>query len=443
MVALVIAMIAALPRKCNPPTQWYQGGVIYEIFPASFSDSNGDMIGDFIGITQRLDYLESLGIRAVRLNSIFATPNYPEDYRNFSSFKTIAKPLGTLEEFTLMSKNLHVRNISIVLDLHLDPVLRNNHQDSLNVVDEAIAYWLDYGVDGFYLKDVHHYVEREDFVQSLRNWKRLVGPDKAIMVNSKTLDAIPKKYLYVLLNNVDLIDIQLQIEAGAESVTHQIESALNGTLFSKSSMPWILWSLSDEDSVRLTNRLPMGNATLGATLLQLMLPGTPSVFYGDEIGLQQVYDPEGEREDLRHLHQFVVMEWEDRKFSKSNVLPWMHGETTKKSFEQKKLVAKMINLRNDSPAVYINSVVKDGDSKASAQVKYAQRDLLVIQRWYPRRKSYVVVSNLGTTLISSDLSKLLYSGQVVVGPRPDSVSESILFDDVSLWPGESVVIALD
>lgn len=241
---------------------------------------------------------------------------------------------------------------------------------------------------------------------------------------------------------MDLINIKLQIETGATKVSQHIESALNGTLFSKPGMPWIHWTLGDEHSTRLTNRLAMGNATLGATLLQLMLPGTASLFYGDEIGLQQISDPTNERKDLTHLHQFASMAWPDGKFSKSKVLPWMHGEITKKTFEQAKVISKMIQLRGDSPAIYVNAVNKDGETKASAEVKYSQMDLLVLQRWYPRRRSYVVVSNLGTSLISSDLSKLLYSGEIVVGPRFDSVSESISFTDVSLWPGESVVIVL-
>lgn len=430
-------------------TQWYQGSVMYEIFPASFADSNGDMIGDFRGILERADYLESLGVRAIRLNSIFSSPNYPEDYKNFSSLVEVAKPLGSTADFEALTTNLGLKNISVILDIHLRQVLLDSLPQKApdgatkDRVEEALLYWVQHGVAGFFLKDLHHYVEDPNFGDCLKRWKRVLGQDRALIVSSKVLDVVPQKFLNNLLNNVDLIDIKLEIEAGAGRVTQQIEFTLNGTLFGRAGMPWVLWSLSDEDSVRLSNRLPLNNATLGATLLQLMLPGTPSIFYGDEIGLQQLSDPEGDRHDLKHLHQFVVMEWKDRKFSRTNVLGWMHGESTSKNFDQMKVIAKMNELRKESPAIYVNSVNKDGDTKASAQVKYSQMDLLVIQRWYPRRKSYVVVSNLGTSLITSDLSKLLYSGQVVVGPKVESAAEVISFNSVSLWPGESVVIALD
>lgn len=91
----------------------------------------------------------------------------------------------------------------------------------------------------------------------------------------------------------------------------------------------------------------------------------------------------------------------------------------------------------------MNAVYKQGVNKANAEIKYSQDNFLVIQRWYPRRKSYVVASNLGETKISADLSLLLYTGQVIVGPRADSISESVSFKEVNLWPGESVVIVLD
>lgn len=133
LLALVIAMIAALPRKCNPPTQWYQGGVLYEIFPASFLDTNKDGVGDFNGIARKADYLANLGVRGVRLNSIFKSHEYPEDYKNFSSFVKIAPQLGTIEEFKRACSLLKERNVSVLLDLHLKPLVKHLPGNTIHI----------------------------------------------------------------------------------------------------------------------------------------------------------------------------------------------------------------------------------------------------------------------------------------------------------------------
>lgn len=311
-----------------------------------------------------------------------------------------------------------------------------------DLVGDALRYWIAHSVEGFYLKDLEFFVDDANFANCIRKWKDIVGPDRALIANIATVNMVPPHYKNILLNHIDLIDYKLDVEDGATRISQQIESLLNGTLFHTPGMPWIQWSLANEDTIRLANRLSTANGTLGATLLQLILPGTPSIFYGDEIGLPQLHDPNADSEDLRHLHQLLPMDFEELDHE---MMPhyWLHGETISKNFAQIQVIAKMIALREESPAMYMNSIYKDGESEAGAEVKYSKDDLLVIQRWYPRRKSYVVVSNLGRVQISADLSTLLYSGQVVVGPQADSVSNSIKFTDVSLWPGESVIVVLD
>lgn len=469
MLALVIALIVSLPKRCNPSTEWYQGSVLYEIFPGSYADSNGDTIGDFRGLTAKTDYILSLGVKGVRLNSIFACTDYPDDYKNVTSLTEIAKPLGTIRDFGVFANALHARNLSLILDLPLHPLVKHlsanqellelnktelkpaveflktkrAHQEDM--VSQALIYWQSHGVDGFYLKGLEQFVNDSNFPSAIRYWKKLVGQNRALIVSNKVVKTVPKVYLNVLLNNVDLVDVPLNMESGVAEVSKAIDSELNGTLFSKPGAPWIQWSLGDVDTVRLSNRLHYGNATLGALLLQLMLPGTPSVFYGDEVGLRQVLDVHNDRKDTEHMHQLGAMAWLEpqRQFTLKGLLPWLHGSPTTSNFAQLELVEKMVAFRAESPSIYMNAVFKDEENKANAEVKYSKGDMLVIQRWYPRRKSYVVVSNLGDSQVTNDLSTLLYGGQVVVGPRAESRSEAIVFNNVSLWPGESVVILLD
>ncbi|XP_030753256.1 4F2 cell-surface antigen heavy chain-like [Sitophilus oryzae] len=464
MVALVIAMIARLPKSCNPPTEWYQGNLLYEIFPASFYSSTHGMEGDLKGIALKSDYLMNLGVRGVRLNSIFRSPHYPKDFEKASSLTEIDPILGTLEDFKSLVKHLKSRNISLILDLPvssfiqkhvakkaitasnevknatMDPESDYLKLEDFDLVEDAIQFWALHGVDGFYLKGLEHHAEDYNTARLIRRWKKLLGTDKILIISENIVDATPKENLNIILNNVDLIDVKLNIEKGVSYVTKQIDSIQNSSLFTKPGMPWVQWSLGNVNSNRLANVLNYGNATLGATLLQMMLPGTPSVFYGDEIGLHEISDPEEDRKDIKHLHQLTMMPWRNEQ---SKVLPWIYGGNVNALYDQVEVVSKMTDLRGRSPSIYMNSVFKQGDNKANAEVKYAEKDFLVVQRWYPRRKAYVVASNLGSNKISADLSTLLYTGQVVVGPRADSTSETISFKEVNLWPGESVVIVLD
>ncbi|XP_017784590.1 PREDICTED: neutral and basic amino acid transport protein rBAT-like [Nicrophorus vespilloides] len=466
MTALVVMMVGSLPKRCNPPTEWYQGGLMYEIFPASFHDADNDGVGDLKGIAIYADYIKQLGVSGVRLNSIFPATHYPEHYKNISTLLEIDPKLGSLRDFNNMVNALHLRNISILLDFPLYPHIQKlpSHQirefnesqveagefarkrslenPNSDEISEALQFWMEYGVDGFYFKGLENYLEDPLFVPNLRRWKKLVR-ENPIIIDNAVLNKAPMELMNTILTNVDLVDIQVKIENGVSGIRNQLDSIQNGTLFSKASMPWIHWSLGNVDSIRLADRLHYGNATLGAILLQLMLPGTPCIFYGDEVGMHQVEDPENDREDLKHLHQLGAMIWEELRFTKKGLLPWMHGKPTHSNFKQLELVSKMAKLRVQSPSIYVNTVLKDGQSKANSEVKYSQGDLLVIQRYYPRRKSFVVVSNLGANLQTADLSKLLYTGNVIVGPKVDSKSESISFKEISLWPGESVVIELD
>lgn len=464
MVALVVTMITSLPKKCNPSTQWYQGKLFYEIFPASFYSGKHQMEGDFKGISLKADYIMKLGVKSVRLNSIFNTSHYPRDYEDISSLVDIAPVLGNIQDFNIMVKLLKAKNISVILDLPVHPFvkkltnkkarehknsttvtpaiefLRTEREQKVDLIEDAILYWIANGVDGFYIKGLENLANDPNLAQSLRRWKRIIERDRIIIVSKTFINSCPDNILDTVLKNVDLVDIKLDLSGGATSVTKQITTIQNSSLFSRPGMPWVHWSVGDVKSPRLADILHYGNATLGATLLQLMLPGTPSIFYGDEIGLHQIIDTELERQDIKHLYQLSMMPWPNYK---PRILPWIYGGSSNGRFGQADIITKMVNIRSESPSIYMNSVYKEGLNKATAEVKYAENDLLVIQRWYPRRKAFVVACNMGKKHLTTDLSSLLYSGEVVVGPRVDSSFGTISFKDLSLWPGESVVIVLN
>lgn len=95
---------------------WWKGAVIYQIYPRSFKDSNGDGIGDLQGIISELDYIESLNIDAIWLNPIYSSPNDDNGY-DISDYRNIMTEFGTMEDFDRLLEEVHKRGIRLILDL--------------------------------------------------------------------------------------------------------------------------------------------------------------------------------------------------------------------------------------------------------------------------------------------------------------------------------------
>ena len=96
--------------------KWWKEAVVYQIYPRSFKDSNGDGIGDLRGIIEKLDYIKSLGIDVVWLNPIFGSPNDDNGY-DISDYRAIMDEFGTMADFDEMLAGMHERGLRLVLDL--------------------------------------------------------------------------------------------------------------------------------------------------------------------------------------------------------------------------------------------------------------------------------------------------------------------------------------
>jgi oligo-1,6-glucosidase len=96
--------------------KWWKEAVVYQIYPRSFKDSNGDGVGDLKGIIEKLDYIKSLGIDIVWLNPIYGSPNADNGY-DISDYESIMKEFGTMDDFDALLKGMHDRGIKCVLDL--------------------------------------------------------------------------------------------------------------------------------------------------------------------------------------------------------------------------------------------------------------------------------------------------------------------------------------
>lgn len=107
---------SGLQSNTNENKKWWKEAIIYQIYPRSFMDSNGDGVGDLDGITSKLDYIKDLGVTAVWLNPIYSSPNRDNGY-DVSDYQNIMREFGTMEDFDEMLKGMHERDIKVIMDI--------------------------------------------------------------------------------------------------------------------------------------------------------------------------------------------------------------------------------------------------------------------------------------------------------------------------------------
>jgi alpha-glucosidase len=109
-------MIAPQPAPPVPPAQpWWRGASIYQIYPRSFQDSNGDGVGDLAGITRRLGYVADLGVEAIWISPFFASPMKDFGY-DISDYCAVDASFGTLADFDELVARAHELGLKVLID---------------------------------------------------------------------------------------------------------------------------------------------------------------------------------------------------------------------------------------------------------------------------------------------------------------------------------------
>src|SRR5437016_14491622 len=108
---LVEAEKSALTATARP---WWQGAAIYQIYPRSFADANGDGVGDLPGITSKLDYVASLGVDAIWLSPFFTSPMKDFGY-DVSDYRSVDPLFGTLEDFDRLIAKAHDLGLQVII----------------------------------------------------------------------------------------------------------------------------------------------------------------------------------------------------------------------------------------------------------------------------------------------------------------------------------------
>jgi glycosidase len=374
LTSLPTSVPTATSVPITEPAHWWTDAIFYEIFVRSFNDSNGDGIGDFNGITQKLDYLRKLGITAIWLMPIHPSPTY-HGY-DVINYYAVNPDYGTMNDFKNLLSEAHKRNIKIIIDLVLNhtssqhpffvnansspdsdyrdwyvwsntsgerwhegnggyyygyfggdmPDLNYRNPDVTEQMFNMVKYWLtDIGIDGFRLDAAKHLIEEGNKLEntvSTHDWlKGFYTFYKDVDPDAYTVGEVYGAGGFIATKYTQQTDhiFNFELASGiANSVAGEantgVNSAWNLTLKDVKNGEYATF-LTNHDQNRVMSVLngKMEKAKLVAVIL-LTSPGTPFIYYGEEIGMQ------GKKpdEDIR-----LPMQWSaDTNAGFTTGMPW-------------------------------------------------------------------------------------------------------------------------
>jgi alpha-glucosidase len=377
--------LCANKRSAMPEIIWWKSGIIYQVYPRSFQDSDGDGVGDLKGIVQRLDYLSWLGVDIIWISPIYPSPMADFGY-DISDYCGIDALFGTLADFDQLLEFAHNRGLRVILDfvpnhtsdrhpwflesrasrtsskrdwyIWADPSpdggLPNNwmsqfggsawtlepitgqyylhsflrEQPDLNwrnpAVQEAmfdvLRFWLDRGVDGFRVDAIWLLIKDDQFRNNPPN--QAYRPTQSDINRTLSVYNSDRPEIHALIANMRALldhyhnrvligEIYLPFDrlvtyygenlAGAHLPFNfaLIHAAWNAEAIAdlirdyESALPiggWPNWVLGNHDQPRIAVRVGAAQARIAGMLL-LTLRGTPTMYYGDELGIARVEVP--------------------------------------------------------------------------------------------------------------------------------------------------------
>ena len=379
----------------NTDVLWYKDAIIYQVHVRTFHDSNGDGIGDFPGLEQRLDYLQELGVSAIWLMPFFPSPLRDDGY-DISDYQTVHPGYGTLEDFRKLLESAHERGIRVIIEMVLnhtsdqhpwfqearssqnnprrdwyvwsdtdtrykgtriifldteksnwawDPVSKSfywhrffSHQPDLNWDNTAVReqmwnvmkFWLEMGVDAFRLDAVPYLMEREgtncenlpethEILKGLRRKLDEQFPGRMLLAEANQWPADLRPYFgdgdefhmafhFPLMPRM-FMGLKLEDRKPITEIlqqTPEIPPSCQWSLFLRNHDELTLEMVTDMErdymydmyAASKSMRLNLGIRRRLAPLLNndrrrielmngmlMSLPGTPIIYYGDEIGM--------------------------------------------------------------------------------------------------------------------------------------------------------------
>jgi alpha-glucosidase len=408
-----------------PKLKWWQEGIIYQIYPLSFQDSNRDGKGDLPGIVSRLDYLEWLGVDAIWLSPVYPSPMADFGY-DVSDYTDINPIFGSLADLDRLVAEAHRRGLRLLMDLvpnHTSsqhpwflesrrsrdnakrswyiwkdgtadqrpnnwlsifggsawewddhtgqyyyhaflkeqPDLNWRNPEVQQAMLDAIRFWLERGVDGFRIDVIWHLIKDSLFRDNPANPD--YTPDQSPYLSLLTTYSADRPEVHDVIKRIrDMVDayddavllgeIYLPVERavqyyGAEgSGLHLpfnfqlIQLPWNASAISQAieeyervlpACGWPNWVLGNHDKPRVASRIGPAQVRVAAMLL-LTLRGTPTIYYGEEIGMSNTEIRPEDVRDTREIRQpgrgrdpeRTPMQWSSEPHGGFTVgMPWL------------------------------------------------------------------------------------------------------------------------
>src|SRR5262245_5728818 len=528
---------------------WWQTAVIYQIYPRSFQDQNGDGVGDLAGILSRVDYLSWLGVDAVWISPFYPSPMADFGY-DISDYTNVDPLFGTLADFDRLVAALHARNIRVILDfvpnhssdkhpwfqesrrsrdnpkrdwyvwrnaqpqggppnnwlslatgrnaweydaasgqyyyhafLTEQPDLNWRNSDVRRAMYEAMRFWLDRGVDGFRVDVLWHIGKDPEFRDDPVNpdfqdgdppFKQLLpihsADDPVALAYATEMRRLLDEYpgdrvligeLYLPLERLiayygpDLTAVHLPFnfallwQAWTREKWHAPDVSCLIAEY-EAALPagaWPNWVIGNHDQPRVATRLGPAQARVAMVLL-LTLRGTPTLYYGDELGHPSVPIPPDRVRDPFGLNMpggtqgrdpvRTPMPWDgSRNAGFTAGEPWLPlaADAAGISVEAQKndprsmlsLVRSLIALRRREPALSI------GDWKPLATESGA---FAFSRDWQDR--SVIVVLDLESKAKTVPLSGII-GGSIQASTSPERVGQAVT-GNLQLAADEAVVV---
>jgi alpha-glucosidase len=519
--------------------KWWQRGVIYQIYPRSFQDSDGDGIGDLPGIIRRLDHVVTLGIDAIWISPIYPSPMADFGY-DVTDYCNVAGVFGNLADFDRLVAEAHRRGLRLILDFvpnhtsnehpwfiesrssranpkrdwyiwrdaGAEGALPNNwlsrfggpawewdgrtnqyyyhsflkEQPDLNwrnpavkqAMYDVLRFWLDRGVDGFRVDVLWLLIKDDQFRDNPVNPGYLPGEsshDRLLpfyTANRPEVHAIVAEMRSVTDTYPDRVligEIYLPIEQLVTYYGHDLKGAhlpfnfqLLQTAWNAASIAqimeeyeaalphgaWPNWVLGNHDKERIASKIGSAQARVAAMLL-LTLRGTPTIYYGEEIGMkdvpiapEQVQDPAEKNEPglgLGRDPERTPMPWDGSLLAGfTSGEPWLplgadHARVNVEALRESRrsilnLYRRLIDLRRDKPVLThgsIDAVTVQGNILRYERRQGDQRLVIALNLAHERARALSLPA--GRLLLSTDLDR---AGEDVGGSASLGADEGII-----------------
>lgn len=362
---------------------WWQTGIIYQVYPLSFMDSDHDGIGDLPGIIGKLDYLKWLGVTAIWISPIYSSPMADFGY-DISDYTSINPLFGSMNDFDRLAAEVHSREMKLIVDfvpnhtseqhewfkesrsslsnpkrdwyiwqdpapaggppnnwlssfggsgweydehtgqyyyhgfLRQQPDLNWRHPGVQEAFGRIMRFWLDKGVDGFRVDVMWHLIKDNEFrdnppnpdykpgeMNSYASLLPVYSSDRPQVLDIVGMmrDLVDEYGGKLLIGEVylpvnELVDYYGEKQKGAHLPANfqllllpwdalQIFACVSKYEASLPFGSWPNWVLSNHDRPRVAGRIGREQGRIAAMLL-LLLRGTPTIYYGDEIGMRDV-----------------------------------------------------------------------------------------------------------------------------------------------------------